>query len=95
MLKNAYLVVKIGADTAENEHMLADILTKFQTTGPKRGRVGPCARDGDRAARSPPRRPSDLQPGRLRAPRRGQGEAGHYVYSNPKLEWIFFNFLLL
>ena len=37
MLKNAYLLAKIGADTAENEGNLAEILPKFGNypTGPQ------------------------------------------------------------
>ena len=32
MLQNAYLLVKIGADTAENEQHFAEILPKLATT---------------------------------------------------------------
>ena len=42
MLPNAYLLVKIGADTAENERKFAEILPKFgsYSTGPQAGDVG-------------------------------------------------------
>ena len=32
MLQNAYLLAKIGADTAENERNFGEILPKFATT---------------------------------------------------------------
>ena len=50
MLQNAYLLAKIGADTAENERNFAEILPKFGNypTGPLpvsfSARVGPAAR---------------------------------------------------
>ena len=34
MLQNAYLLAKIGADTAENEQHFAEILPKLATTAP-------------------------------------------------------------
>ena len=36
MLKNAYLLAKIGADTAEHEQHFAETLTKFPSS-PERG----------------------------------------------------------
>ena len=47
MLKNAYFFAKIGADTAENEQHLAEIL-------PKTGNYPTGAAPSDRRARPPP-----------------------------------------
>ena len=40
MLKNAYSLAKIGADTAENERNFAEILPKFGSSELRRGRLG-------------------------------------------------------
>ena len=58
MLQNAYLVAKIGADTAENEQHFAEIL-------PKTGNypTGPTASPTRRGAGAP----DGAAPGRLRA----------------------------
>ena len=61
MLQNAYLLAKIGADTAENELHFAEILPKignYPTTTSRRSRVpGPphahAAPRGDRAPAAP------------------------------------------
>ena len=66
MLENAYLLAKIGADTAENERNFAEKL-------PKKGNypTGPDLRRAPRRQRSPLRRAADpaLAP---RASRRGR-----------------------
>ena len=51
MLQNAYLLAKIGADTAENERNFAEILPRIGTypTGP-----GPCLSRPAAADASPP-----------------------------------------
>ena len=41
MLTNAYLLAKIGADTAENEQHFAEILPKTGRAGPRRRSVDP------------------------------------------------------
>ena len=50
MLQNAYLLAKIGADTAENERNFADILPKIGNypTGKPGGRKRPARRRGSR-----------------------------------------------
>ena len=48
MLQNAYLLAKIGADTAENERNVADILPKIGTAGS--APTTPPARAGAREA---------------------------------------------
>ena len=50
MLQNAYLLAKIGADTAENEQHFAEIL-------PKTGNYASGRRSGTRTARAGPRPP--------------------------------------
>ena len=40
MLKNAYFLAKIGADTAENEQRFAEILPKLDPDGPPLPRAG-------------------------------------------------------
>ena len=54
MLKNAYLLAKIGADTAENERISAENLPKIGNypTGPRLR-----SRTAENPARSRPRRP--------------------------------------
>ena len=41
MLKNAYFVAKIGADTAENEQQFAEICEKLALCRQRAGTVGP------------------------------------------------------
>ena len=48
MLKNAYLLAKIGADTAENERNFAEICQKLATTLRFRSARGRGRRDGPR-----------------------------------------------
>ena len=66
MLKNAYLLAKIGADTAENEQTFADILRKFRdvtTILTKQLLVpqGPARFDVQRAGEVPGRRAAPLR----------------------------------
>ena len=84
MLKNAYFLAKIGADTAENEQHFAEILpigrrvADWWDCGPAGG--GP--RRADQAARGARR-------GR-RGRERSCGErVNTYVFSNPELERSF------
>ena len=42
MLQNGYLLAKIGADTAENEHHFAEICQKLATTLPTPDAAGDC-----------------------------------------------------
>ena len=53
MLSNEYLLAKIGADTAENEQNVAEILPKVATTLRS---YAPARRPAGLAARAPPRR---------------------------------------
>ena len=46
MLKNAYLVAKIGADTAENERIFPVLLPKIGNYQVKDGQVGVTYKDG-------------------------------------------------
>ena len=53
MLKNAYLLAKVGADTAENEQHFAENLLKIGNyRGPAAPRAGPAPRSPGRSARA-------------------------------------------
>ena len=58
MLENAYLLAKIGADTAENERNFAKILIKIGTTLRVPPGGGPGPRGSLRGAAAPEKRPS-------------------------------------
>ena len=53
MLQNAYLVAKIGADTAENERNLVEICQKLATTLPLPGQFPGAVALGEKAAAVP------------------------------------------
>ena len=74
MLQNAYLLAKIGADTAENDRKFAENLPKIgnYTTGPLPARGGQGRRGGARAGGG---RAGRGGRGR-RAARQGGGEGG-------------------
>ena len=79
MLQNAYLVAKIGDDTAENERNFAEICQKFAFIWPSRGaertRAPP---DGDlRPLPRPAPRPAVRVPGR-RLPERHRPRWSHF-----------------
>ena len=80
MLQNAYLLAKIGADTAENERNLAEILPiKLATALRGRPRVAQVPRDEEED-----RRVGVAAPGRRRRGRRGfRGGRG----SSVKITW--------
>ena len=75
MLKNAYLLAKIGVDTAENEQQFADILTKFRDVTQHSLLVT--------GERRPPRRDGSAVPGRPR-PRVLRRASGSGAAAGPK-----------
>ena len=77
MLQNAYLLAKIGADTAENEQHFAEILPKIGNypTGPAAARTGTAAAAGPRPRLGPLRDlpAHDADPGPRGRSARGAG----------------------
>ena len=78
MLQNAYLLAKIGADTAENEQHFAENLPTDALWDHREPRAGR-ARRADQAARPAPARPGG-QPGARGGAKLRHGAARAYVF---------------